>query len=582
MPGYFQNMPMVGSAVTADAENMQSIKEIEARIQELAEKARSAGRSDESLNASGQLTAMQRIRELVDDGVYWCPLNSLFNPGDNENGSTSIVKGLGRIEGKWAVIVASDNKKAAGAWVPGMPENLERAAATARIMRIPLIYLLNCAGVRLDKQELLFPGRRGGGVPFYENAMLAQAGVPVLVGVYGTNPAGGGYHAISPTIIIAHKDANMAVGGAGILSGMRPKGNVDEESAMALINAQSGNKPPAPGGTGTHHDKTGFMREVYDTDQEVVYALRKYMSRIPAYDLEFFRVAPAYQPAFPEEELYSVIPLNQRRIYDIYQVLGRILDNSEFSEYKKGYGPEIVCGLARVDGLLTGVIANQQGVFSNYPKYRPAGTYSVGGKLYREGLIKMSEFVTMCNRDRIPMIWLQDSSGIDVDDIAEQAELLGLGQSLIYSIQNGIVPHLEITLRKGSAAAHYVLGGPQCEKLSPFTLGLPTCEYYVMHGETAAAALYVRQLVKKHKKGEPIDGIIKDMNDLINDYHVKSRPEYTAKLGSVDEIVPMTQLRNYMIAFIQAAYQNPASICPFHQMLTPRSIAEYNNNWYGK
>lgn len=579
MPGYFQNMPAVGSALTSfNAENEEEIVKIEQEISQLIADTQNEGRSDESLNEKGQLTAMQRINALIDEGT-WCPLNSLYNPYDNENGSTSVVKGIARIADKWAVVVASDNKKRAGAWVPGQAENLLKAADTAKILRIPLIYLLNCSGVQLDQQELLFPGRRGGGASFFRNAELAQLGIPVLVGIFGTNPAGGGYHAISPTVLVAHKDANMAVGGAGILSGMNPKGYVDEESALALINAQSdaGAKQPAPGGIKTHLESTGFFREVCDDDAAVADTLRKYMEYTPSFNLEFFRVAPPQEPCFPAEDLYSIIPLNSKRTYDIYQVISRLFDASQFAEYKKDYGPEVVCGLSKLDGLLVGVVANKQGILMNYPEYRGAGAIGVGGKLYRQGLIKMSEFVTMCARDRIPMIWLQDSSGIDVDDIAEKAELLGLGQSLIYSIQNGETPFLEVTLRKGSAAAHYVLGGPQCEKNNPFSLAAPTSEYYVMHGETAAAAMYVRQLVKANKAGQPLDDIIKNMNDLIEQYHIKSRPKFCAKLGMVDEIVPMNDLRNYMMAFTQAAYQNPKSICPAHQMLTPRAIREYNS-----
>lgn len=576
MPGYFQDMPHIGKPLSAEnPENREQILEVEQEIKQLIETALAEGRSDESLNEKGQLTAMQRIAALVDEGT-WCPLNSLYNPNDNESGSTSVVKGIGRVAGRWAVVVASDNKKRAGAWVPGQAENLLRAADTAKILRIPLIYLLNCSGVELDQQELLFPGRRGGGASFFRNAELAQLGIPVLVGVFGTNPAGGGYHSISPAVIIAQKDANMAVGGAGILSGMKPKGYVDEESALALINAQKGDKVPPPGGVATHHDITGFFREVCDDDAGVADTLRRYMSYTPAYDLELFRVAPPMEPGYPTEDLYSIIPMNPKRPYDIYQVMSRLLDASQFDEYKADYGPEVVCGLARLDGLLVGVVANKQGIFTNYPEYRGPGAAGIGGKLYRQGLIKMSEFVTLCERDRIPMIWLQDSSGIDVDDIAEQAELLGLGQSLIYSIQNGNTPFLEITLRKGSAAAHYVLGGPQCEKNNPFSLATAASEYYVMHGETAAAAMYVRQLVKANKAGKPIDGIIKNMNDLIEAYHVKSRPKFAAKLGMVDEVVPLDDLRNYMMAFTQAAYQNPSSICPMHQMLTPRCIREYN------
>ncbi len=577
MPNYFQSMPKIGQKLNSDGgDNEQEIKKIEEEIEKISFEAIKNGRSDESLAKSGQLSAMQRILKLVDEGT-WRPLNSLYNPYDNESGSTSVIKGLGCVNGRWAVIVASDNKKRAGAWVPGQPENLSRAADAAKILRIPLIYLLNCSGVELDVQELLFPGRRGGGASFYRNAELAQLGIPVIVGVFGTNPAGGGYHAISPCIIIAHKNANMAVGGAGILSGMNPKGYVDQESAMALINAQSGGKTPPPGGVKIHHDETGFFREVNEDDAGVIESVRRYVELAPVYGREFFRVAPPCEPMYPTEDLYSILPLNSRRIYDSYQVMSRIFDGSEFSEYKADYGPEVICGLARLDGFLTGVVINRQGLLMNYPEYRQKGSVGIGGKLYRQGLIKMSEFATLCARDRIPVIWLQDSNGIDVGDEAEKAELLGLGQSLIYTVQNSGVPHMEVTLRKGSAAAHYVLGGPQCEKNNPFSLGVATCEYYVMHGETAAAAMYVRQLVAANKEGKPLDDIIKNMNKLIEEYHDKSRPKFAAKMGMVDEIVKMGQLRDYLIAFVQAVYQNPASICPFHQMITPRCIKEYND-----
>ena len=145
---------------------------------------------------------------------------------------------------------------------------------------------------------------------------------------------------------------------------------------------------------------------------------------------------------------------------------------------------------------------------------------------------------------------------------------------LLYPERRYAIPRGDSAQRR--RAAHYVLGGPQCEKNNPFSLAAPTSEYYVMHGETAAAAMYVRQLVKASKAGQPLDDIIENMNELINAYHVKSRPKFAAKLGMVDEIVPMDDLRNYMMAFTQAAYQNPSTICPPHQMLTPRCIREYN------
>ena len=249
MPKYFQNMPTVGKAlVNANPENVESVRAVETDIHEAIEKGLAAGiTSEEKLNERGQLSAMQRINALIDPGT-WCPLNSLFNPENNKFGTTNILNGLGRVNGKWVYIVASDNKKMAGAWVPGQAENLLRASDAAKMLHLPLVYLLNCSGVEFPNQDKVYPNRRGGGTPFFRNSELNQLGVPVIVGIYGTNPAGGGYHSISPTILIAHQDANMAVGGAGILSGMNPKGYVDEEAAEQIINAQienSKNKVPA-------------------------------------------------------------------------------------------------------------------------------------------------------------------------------------------------------------------------------------------------------------------------------------------------------------------------------------------------
>ena len=191
--------------------------------------------------------------------------------------------------------------------------------------------------------------------------------------------------------------------------------------------------------------------------------------------------------------------------------------------------------------------------------------------------MKMNEFVTLCARDRLPIVWLQDTTGIDVGDPAEEAELLGLGQSLIYSIQNADVPQMEVTMRKGTAAAHYVMGGPQGTGRNVFSLGTAATEIYVMHGETAATAMYSRRLVKDQKDGKDLQPTIDKMNALIQDYAAKSNPMACAEQGLVDEIVKLADLRNYIAAFVGAAYQNPKSICPFHHMLLPRNIREWNS-----
>ncbi len=576
MPSYFQNMPTIGSPLDApNVENEAELKKIEEELQKQMSDVLASGRSDESLNKAGQLTAMQRLNILVDEGT-WFPLNSLYNPEDNADGSTGVITGLGKIHDKWAVIIASDNKKLAGAWVAGQALKLTRATDMAKQLNIPLVYVLNCSGVKLDEQEKVYAGRVTGGTPFFRHADLMQLGIPIIVGIYGTNPAGGGYHAISPTVLLAHEKANMAVGGAGIVGGMNPKGYVDAEAAQALIDAtKNAKKEDPPGSVAVHHGTTGFFREVYTEEEGVLESIKKYMDAMPSYNENFFRVDDPKEPLYPASDIYTYVPFNQRRAYDVRKVLGCLFDGSEFMEFKAGYGPEIVAGLAKVNGLLCGVVTNFQGMLPNYPEYRE-GSVGVGGKLYRQGLIKMSEFITMCARDRIPVVWLQDTTGIDVGDPAEMAELLGLGQSLIYSIQNAKIPQMEITLRKGTAAAHYVVGGPQGNDTNVFSLGTAATEIYVMHGETAAAAMYARRLVKDQDAGKDIQPTIDKMNKLIKDYYDNSRPGYCAKVGFVDEIVNMDELRNYICAFVGAAYQNPKGMCAFHQMLTPRVIRDWD------
>jgi len=184
----------------------------------------------------------------------------------------------------------------------------------------------------------------------------------------------------------------------------------------------------------------------------------------------------------------------------------------------------------------------------------------------------LNEFVTQCGRDRIPIIWFQDTTGIDVGDIAEKAELLGLGQSLIYSIEQSNVPMMCVILRKGTAAAHYIMGGPTANNHNAFTLGTPTTEIYVMHGETASVASFARRLVKEKESGKPLEPIIDKMNALAVEYYQKSRPAYCAKTGFVDEVVSYGDIRKYLVAFTNCVYQNPLSLCPHHHMMLPRII----------
>jgi len=556
--------------IRSTEENVKLIKEVEAGVKLEVEKVKNAGMPEEKINARGQMTVWQRLEYLVDPGT-WCPLHTLYNPEDNPEGTNNVIDGLGKISGKWAVIIGFDNKVFAGAWLPGQYENVLRVTSLSKLLNIPLVWLVNCSGVKLTEQEKFYADRRGGGTTFFRHTELEQLGIPVLAAIYGTNPAGGGYHGISPSILFAHKNCNIAVGGGGILSGMSPKGYFDEEGAEQLIQSAKQYKAEPPGSVKIHYDETGFFRYVYEEETGVLDGVKDFMKDMPAYHPRFFRVAEPRSPRFAAEDLYRLIPFNQKQMYDFEEVLARLVDGSEHMEFRPNYGPEAYTGLVKIDGLLIGCIGNRQGYLGeDYPEYAPYA--GIGGKLYRQGLIKMNEFVTLCGRDRIPIIWFQDTTGIDVGDLAEKAELLGLGQSLIYSIQQTNIPMMLILLRKGTAAAHYIMGGPTANRHNTITLGTPISEIYVMHGETAAAASFSRRLVKEKDAGRPLAPVIETMNKMVQEYYDNSRPIYCARHGFVDEIANMGDIRKYMLAFAGAAYQNPRSMCPQHQMLLPRSI----------
>ena len=575
MRPYFEKMPSFGKAlkenrIARTRESRAKLEAVEAEIAAAREARQNVGIPAAKINERGSLTVWQRLEYLVDPGT-WRPLHSLYNPEENEEGTTNVVDGLGKIAGRWAVVIGFDNKVLAGAWIPGQAENVLRVTNLAKRLNLPLVWLVNCSGVKLPDQERFYPDRRGSGTCFFRHAELEQAGVPILAGIYGTNPAGGGYQGISPTILIAHKDANIAVGGVGIVSGMAPRGGFDVEGLEELIGRTRDIKERPPGRVETHFGETGFFARVYDEETGVLDGIKEYMRAIAAYDPMFFRVAEPAAPGFSAEDLYHLLPFNQREVYSFDEILARLVDGSEHLEFRPEYGPEVYTGLVKIDGLLLGVIGNRQGLLpKGYPEY--ADYPGIGGKLYRQGLIKLSEFVTHCARDRVPVVWFQDTSGIDVGDLAEKAELLGLGQSLIYSIQQTDLPMMLVVLRKGSAAAHYIMGGPTANRHNAFTLGTAATEIYVMHGETAAVATYARRAIKEKDSGRPLEPIAQKMNEMAQRYYETSRPAYCARHGFVDEVVDLRALRGYLEAFAGAVYQNPKSICPRHQMLLPRLI----------
>ncbi|MBW2123086.1 MAG: glutaconyl-CoA decarboxylase subunit alpha, partial [Deltaproteobacteria bacterium] len=408
MRPYFERMkefgrPLSDAQIKQSEQSVTQIREVEKSLAGEVDRVRKAGLPEERLHGRGEWTVYERLEYLVDPGT-WCPLHTLFDPMEEESGTTGVVDGLGKVSGRWAVIIGFDNKVMAGAWIAGQAENILRVTDLAKRLHIPLVWLVNCSGVKLTEQEKVYANRRGNGATFFRHAELEKLGIPVLAGIWGTNPAGGGYQGISPSLLIAHSRCNIAVGGGGIVSGMSPKGYFDEEGAEQIIEATKKFKAAPPGRVEIHYNETGFFKEVYETEEGVLDALKEHMKDLPAYNPRFFRVAEPKEPRFSPNEIERLVPFNQKAAYEFEEVLARLTDNSEHMEFRPDYGPEVYTGLAKLDGFLVGIIGNRQGFLPRgYPEYAPYP--GIGGKLYRQGLIKMNEFVTHCGRDRIPIIW---------------------------------------------------------------------------------------------------------------------------------------------------------------------------------
>ena len=226
MKQYFAKMddlgkPLKPAQIERMKENVAQIEAVMKTIDAETERVKTAGIPAAKVRERNQMTIWDRIEYLIDPGTF-CPLHTLYNPLDNEEGMTGVIDGLARVSGKWCVLIGFDNKVMAGAWIAGQADNNLRVTDMAKIMNLPLVWLVNCSGVKLTEQEKVYANRRGNGTCFFRHAELEQMGVPILAGIYGTNPAGGGYQGISPTILLAHKDCNIAVGGGGIVSGMSP------------------------------------------------------------------------------------------------------------------------------------------------------------------------------------------------------------------------------------------------------------------------------------------------------------------------------------------------------------------------
>jgi len=504
-------------------------------------------RAVERVHAKGKMTTWERLDALVDDGSDVFEVGTLVNWGVAFKGSKRPAPGAGvatviaKVEGRWCVIIANDNTVASGAWWPRTPEKIQRAQEIGQRLGLPMVYLVDCSGLFLPEQSRSFAGPRGAGHIFQKNAALADAGVPQIAGVFGDCIAGGGYMPIISDRVVMTERAYMVIAGAALVRGAKSR----KLSSLDI------------GGPEVHVAQSGCADDRVPDDAAALAWIRREVAKLPGTAVEFYRhgVEPS-PPRFDPAELSAVFPKDHRQAYDVEEVIARLVDRSLFREVMADTGREMVCGLARIQGLWVGIVANRQGLVEE-----PGVGKRPGGALYREGIAKVTTFTRTCNADGIPILWLQDISGFDIGDEAERLGLLGYGSNLIYGNATHTVPMFTVLLRKASGAGFYAMAGMPYDPV--VQLSTPISRLAVMEGRTLAIATYNAKLdddfeIATDDAAERAD-IERGMAEVAQRIEADMDPVQAASRMDTDEVVPLADLRAWLGCLVECAWQTPGT-----------------------
>jgi 3-methylcrotonyl-CoA carboxylase beta subunit len=500
----------------------------------------------ERVHAKGKLTTWERIEALKDPGTRFFPVNTFVNWGRTfgEDARTSpsagVLCGFARVEGRTAVVIANDNRVASGSWWPRTPEKIQRAQEMALKLRLPVIYLVDCSGLFLPEQASTFPGKAGAGHIFKMNALLSANHVPQIAGVLGDCIAGGGYMPIISDKVFMTEQAYMVVAGAALIKGAK---------AQHITSLDIG-------GPDVHVHLSNCADERVPDDATLLSKVREEVARLPSTASGYYRFgAEPAPPRFSPSELDGLLPPDHRVVYDVRQVIARLVDHSLFGELFAGVGEEMVTGVARINGLFIGIIANNQQLT---PHPKQAGRSRPGGILYQEGIAKASTFSRTCNDDGIPILWLQDISGFDIGREAEKEGLLGYGSNLIYTNSTNAVPMLTVLLRKASGAGYYAMAGLPYDPVAQ--LSTPITRLAVMEGRTLAIGAYHARLDDNFqiaaRDPEERARIEAGMSATEERIAADMDPYRAASQMDTDEIVAAHDLRAYLEVLVDACYQS--------------------------
>jgi 3-methylcrotonyl-CoA carboxylase beta subunit len=499
------------------------------------------------VHAKDKLTARERVELLKDDASDIFEVGTFVNYGRkfDTGGKKLASPGAGvvtcfiKVEGRWVVAIANDNTVASGSWWPETSEKIQRAQQMALRLGIPAIYLVDCSGLFLPEQSKSFPGATGAGHIFKMNALLSDKGVPQIAGVFGDCIAGGGYMPIISDRVFMTEQAYMVIAGAALIKGAKSQ----KLTSLGI------------GGPEVHVHQSGCADVRVPDDEHCIAAIRAEVAKTASSAAEYRRggVASA-QPRYESTEINELFPSDHRTYYDVREVIARLVDRSTFWELMPDKGKDMITGVARINGLYCGIIANVQGPINdpnNPVKVRP------GGILYRDGIAKISEFSRSCNSDGIPIVWLQDISGFDIGTDAEARGLLGYGSNLIYSNSTNDVPMFTILLRKASGAGYYAMAGLPYDPV--VQLSTTIARQSVMEGRTLAIAAFNTKLDDDFEivadSDEERDAIAKCMAATEKRIEGDMCPYKAASQRDTDDIISPDEIRPWLSCLIEASYQ---------------------------
>lgn len=495
----------------------------------------------EKEHQKGKMTARERIAYLLDEGSEFLEIGAFAGEGmyEEEGGCPSggVVTGIGYIKGRQCVVVANDATVKAGAWFPITAKKNLRAQEISIENKLPIVYLVDSAGVFLPMQNEIFPDKEHFGRMFRNNAVMSSMGIVQIAAIMGSCVAGGAYLPImSDEALIVEGTGSVFLAGSYLVKSAIGE-SIDNETL---------------GGATTHSEISGVTDYKCKDDKEALDHIRTIFDKLGDNPKAgFSRVEPA-APKLNPQEIYGILPADRVKPYDMMDIVLRLVDNSEFEPYKDLYGQTLICGLARIDGWAVGIVANQRKIVKS-----KKGEMQMGGVIYSDSADKAARFIMNCNQKKIPLLFLQDVSGFMVGSKAEHGGIIKDGAKMVNAMANSVVPKFTIIIGNSYGAGNYAMCGKAYDPRLIYSW--PTAQLAVMSGAAAANTLLQIQVSAMKAKGEEITPEAEQelLERITNKYNEELSPYYAAARLWVDGIIDPLETRKVISMGIEAANHAP-------------------------